>query len=88
MFAKIHSYLLAGLLTAALAVVAASCSGGGKDEEIGGSASKTDLRLKLLTSPLPVDSYKQMLNFDAEGSWSLTTSADWLLLSKASAIIG
>ena len=88
MFAKIHSYLLAGLLTAALAVVAASCSGGGKDEEIGGSASKTDLRLKLLTSPLPVDSYKQMLNFDADGSWTLSTTANWLLLSKATSIIG
>ena len=86
MFAKIHSYLLAGLLIAALAGVAASCSGsggGGEDPN-----PNTELRLKLMTSPLPVDSYKQMLNFDADGSWSLSTSADWLLLSKASAIIG
>ncbi|MBQ9184760.1 MAG: DNA/RNA non-specific endonuclease [Bacteroidales bacterium] len=82
MFAKIHSYILAVLLTAALAGVAASCSGSGSDEP----GNTTELRLRLLTSPLPVDTYKQMLSFDADASWTITSSADWLLLSKATSL--
>lgn len=85
MFAKIHSYFTAVLLCAALAGVAASCSGSGNSDE---PSKESNLRLKLLTAPLPVDSYKQMLSFDADASWTLTSSADWLLLSKATSIIG
>ena len=61
------------------AVVACST---GKDELTGnGYGSSSNFRLILRTSPLPVDSYKQILSFDAEGSWQLNTSADWLLLA-------
>lgn len=86
MFAKIHSYMTAVLLVAALAVVTAGCSGssGGGEDPVNG----TELKIRLLTSPLPVDTYQQMLSFEADGSWTLTTSADWLLLSKVSSIIG
>lgn len=85
MFAKIHSYVLALLLGAAVVGAAAGCSGSKSEESVGGGEN---LVLRLITMPLPVETYKQILTFDAESSWTLTSSADWLLLSRASAIIG
>lgn len=85
MFARIHSKILAMVLVAAMAGLAAGCSG--SKEEGGGGGSSADLRLKLLTLPLPVDSYMQILTYDAgtDASWTLTSSADWLLFRKVSA---
>ncbi|MBR0240585.1 MAG: DNA/RNA non-specific endonuclease [Bacteroidales bacterium] len=78
--AKIRAFLLPAVSVMMMSAVVA-CSTG-KDELTGnGYGSSSNFRLILRTSPLPVDSYKQILSFDAEGSWQLNTSADWLLLA-------
>ncbi len=82
MFAKLHSILLAVLLGAALAGTSVSCSGGDGDKE-----PEVELAMRLITLPLPVDSYKQMLSYSAGEEWTLTSSEDWLLLTKISSII-
>lgn len=79
--AKIRAFLLPAASVLMLSAAVAACSTG-KDELTGnGYSSVSDFRLILRTTPLPIDSYKQILSFDAEGSWQLSTSADWLLLS-------
>ena len=81
---KIHSFILAVLLGAALAGTAVSCSSGSKEPNSGQTVT---LSLALRTTPLPVESYKQVLVFSAGETWTLSSNADWLLFSKASSII-
>ncbi|MBQ2068846.1 MAG: hypothetical protein II465_01825, partial [Bacteroidales bacterium] len=61
--AKIRAFLLPALSVMMMSAVVA-CSTG-KDELTGnGYGSSSNFRLILRTSPLPVDSYKQILSFD------------------------
>lgn len=82
MFTKLHSIILAVLLGAALAGTSVSCSSDDKDKE-----PEIEVVMRLITNPLPVDSYKQMLSYSAGDEWTITSSEDWLLFTKISSII-